>query len=154
MSQFRRDWTSFSTTSCKYQNYLATPLCSLWQHHCNRSLDLFSKIPTHFIIVGDFNANNSTWGSTRTCQKGKLLEQQFIDNLAILNTGEISHIYTYTHTHTHLVFFMQHNPPQNLLLAKLPHIAPPIAGRYEMCTCINHMILNLEILVFRSAGRC
>ena len=32
-------------------------------------------------------------GTTRTCQKGKLLEQLLIDNLVTLNTGEISHMY-------------------------------------------------------------
>ena len=69
-------------------------LCSLWHHHCNRSLDLFSELP-YLIIVGDFNVHNSMRGSTRICQKCKLLEQLLIDNFVTLNTGEISHIYVY-----------------------------------------------------------
>ena len=55
--------------------------------------DLFSELPTPGIVVGDFNAHNSFWGSTWTCQRGKLLEQLLaMDNLLTLNTGETTHV--------------------------------------------------------------
>ena len=55
--------------------------------------DLFSELPTPFIIVGDFNAHNSLCGSSQTCQRGSLLEQLLLaSNLILLNTGEPTHI--------------------------------------------------------------
>ena len=54
--------------------------------------DLFSELPTLFII-GDFNAHNSIWGSSQTCQRGALLEQLLLaHNLVLLNTGGPTHI--------------------------------------------------------------
>ena len=59
--------------------------------------DLFSELPTPFIVVGDFNAHNSIWGSSRTCQRGALLKQLLLaHNLVLLNTGEPTHIYMAT----------------------------------------------------------
>ena len=52
---------------------------------------LFSELPTPFIIVGDFNAHNSLWGSSRTCQRGALLEQ--------LLFATFKHWRTYTYLH-------------------------------------------------------
>ena len=54
--------------------------------------DLFSELPTPFFIVGDFNAYNSLWGSSRTYQRGAVLEQLLANNLFLLNTGEPTHI--------------------------------------------------------------
>ena len=55
--------------------------------------DLFSELPTPFIIVGGFIAHNSLWGSYRTCQRGALLEQLLLaNNLILLNTGEPTRI--------------------------------------------------------------
>ena len=58
--------------------------------------DLFSELPTPFIIVGDFNAHNSLWGSSRTCQRGALVEQLLLAiNLVLLNTGEPTYMQGY-----------------------------------------------------------
>ena len=54
--------------------------------------DLFSEIPTPFIAVGDINAHNSLWGSSRTYQRGALLEQLLANNLVLSNAGEPRHI--------------------------------------------------------------
>ena len=55
--------------------------------------DLFSELPTPFIIVGDFIAHNSLWGSSLTCQRVALLEQLLLaNNLILLNTGEPTYI--------------------------------------------------------------
>ena len=56
--------------------------------------DLFSKLQTPFIVIGDFNAHNFIMGSSQTCQRGALLEQVlFAHNLFLLNTGEPTHIF-------------------------------------------------------------
>ena len=55
--------------------------------------DLFSKLPTPFIIFGEFNAHNSFWGCKQTCHGVALLEQLLLaNNLVLLNTGEPTHI--------------------------------------------------------------
>ena len=55
-------------------------------------LDLFSELPTPFIIVGDLNDHNSIWGSSRTCQSGALLGPLLLaHNLVLLNPGKPTH---------------------------------------------------------------
>lgn len=54
--------------------------------------NLVQQLPKPFIVVGDFNSHNPQWGSSRTDQRGNIVEK-FIDeaNLVILNTGESTH---------------------------------------------------------------
>ncbi len=64
-------------------------------------LSLINQLPTPFLVVGDVNAHSPLWGSSRTCQRGAILES-VIDtmNLAILNTGEPTHFAVATNSST------------------------------------------------------
>lgn len=50
---------------------------------------LINQIPTPRILIGDFNAHNTIWGSTHTDRRGTVIEK-FAENhdLLLLNTGE------------------------------------------------------------------
>lgn len=64
--------------------------------------DLLGQIPSPRIILGDFNAYNTIWGSPTTNKRGSILEKLIEDNnLAILNTGSptrFNHITENAHT--------------------------------------------------------
>ena len=51
--------------------------------------DLYQQLPQPCLIVGDFNAHNTLWGSSSTTRSGTEVEK-FIDlcNLCLLNNGE------------------------------------------------------------------
>ena len=54
--------------------HLSFIVCSFYLHPCQplsatNLIDLFSELPSPF-MVGDFNAHNSLWGSSRACQRG------------------------------------------------------------------------------------
>ena len=51
--------------------------------------DLFYELPTPFIVIGNFNAHNSMWGSRQICQRGAIREQLLLaHNLVLSNTDE------------------------------------------------------------------
>lgn len=52
-----------------------------------------NQIPAHHIIVGDFNAHNTIWGSESSYARGNIMEQ-FINNCraCILNSGSSTHL--------------------------------------------------------------
>jgi len=55
------------------------------------------------LIVGDFNAHNKLWGSSKTNERGKIIEEILADkNLVILNTGQATRI-TSTQSNLHSV---------------------------------------------------
>lgn len=50
--------------------------------------NLISQLPRPFILIGDFNAHNESWGSTNTDRRGKIIEEILEDHgLITLNTG-------------------------------------------------------------------
>lgn len=55
--------------------------------------DIYKNIDTNLIIIGDFNAHNQLWNSTRTDKRGKVIEK-FLQtkNMNILNQGEITRV--------------------------------------------------------------
>lgn len=58
----------------------------------NHLSDLINLLPKPYIIVGDFNSHNSLWGSKRTDNRSKTVEQ-LIDrhNLFLLNNPQPTH---------------------------------------------------------------
>jgi len=53
--------------------------------------DLMRQLPPPFIITGDFNAHNTTWGCSRIDRRGRTIERFVEENgLVILNTGEMT----------------------------------------------------------------
>ena len=54
---------------------------------------VISGLPPPYILVGDFNAHNSLWGSTRVCRRGEMIENIMqAHNLVLLNTGAPTHM--------------------------------------------------------------
>lgn len=50
--------------------------------------DLVKQLPTPFILVGDFNAHSSMWGSMTTDTRGQIIEDFLMTNdICILNTN-------------------------------------------------------------------
>lgn len=77
-------------------------LCSLYLPpnqfiHPNQLNNLFTQLPTPYIISGDFNAHNILWGSQHTDRKGKLIESS-IENFdtVLLNDGSPTYFCTRT----------------------------------------------------------
>ena len=59
-----------------------------------------NQLPTHFIVIVEFNGHNSLWGSKTISDKGKKLEDFFSqEGLCIFNDG----------THTYLHFDRKHD---------------------------------------------
>lgn len=56
---------------------------------------LISQLPKPFIIAGDFNAHNLSWGSSYTNKRGKIMEES-TSNLILLNNGSATHFCTRT----------------------------------------------------------
>ena len=54
---------------------------------------IINQLPKPFIIVGDFNAHNTIWGSNNIDQRGKILEQIIInENIIFLNNSSPTHL--------------------------------------------------------------
>jgi len=54
---------------------------------------IIQQLPTPFILLGNFNAHNPIWGSTKTDPRGKEIEKLLDkDNIALLNDSTPSHI--------------------------------------------------------------
>ncbi|KAG5865312.1 hypothetical protein JTB14_028957 [Gonioctena quinquepunctata] len=57
-------------------------------------MDLISQLPIPFILVGDFNAHNTMWGSERTFGRGKMIENVINNcNINLLNTGSSTYFH-------------------------------------------------------------
>lgn len=51
--------------------------------------DLLEQLPKPYLIVGDFNAHSSFWGSDKTDTRGQVIEDLILsNNLCLLNTGK------------------------------------------------------------------
>lgn len=75
--------------------HLQTPvtICNIYLHQADditlSNLEqLTQQLPKPFILTGDFNAHNSTWGSTQTDQRGQIIET-FLNSsdMLLLNDG-------------------------------------------------------------------
>ena len=65
--------------------------------------NLLDQLPRPFVLVGDFNAHNTLWGSDVTSNRGLLLEKVFSDwNLSVLNDGSPTFIHSAYGTKSHL----------------------------------------------------
>lgn len=69
--------------------------------HEEELTDLISQLPEPFLLLGDFNARDTTWGDTLTNRKGsqirKIIQEQ---SIGLLNTGEPTHFHVQTGTHS------------------------------------------------------
>lgn len=54
--------------------------------------NILRQLPCPAVLLGDFNAHNTMWGSERTCRKGTTIEH-ILDthNLCFLNDGQPTH---------------------------------------------------------------
>ena len=77
--------------------YKTTTLCSVYippnyKLEPRELTDLIEQLPTPFMIVGDFNAQNPLWGSVKVTDIGKIVEDVLSNlHLCLLNDG--SHTY-------------------------------------------------------------
>ena len=56
-------------------------------------VNLFSQLPPPYLVVGDLNAHNPLWGSSRICARGRIVERALDTfNLLLLNTGLPTHL--------------------------------------------------------------
>lgn len=56
-------------------------------------VELIRQLGPKFVVVGDLNSKNVIWGSSRTCVKGKIIEDLISnENLCVLNTGNVTHL--------------------------------------------------------------
>lgn len=74
--------TSFEAVAVTILSYKTITICSLYiPPHVNLSCknlhNLVEKLPKPFILVGDFNAHSTLWGSEKSDQKGQLMEDFF-----------------------------------------------------------------------------
>lgn len=74
--------------------YKTITICSIYiEPHLKITLhdieDLFSQLPDPCVVVGDFNAHSSFWGSEKTDTRGQILEDFILcNNICLLNTGK------------------------------------------------------------------
>ena len=55
---------------------------------------LIQQLPRPFMILGDFNGHSPLWGSTKSSQRGQILEKVLDElNLCCLNNGSTTYIY-------------------------------------------------------------
>ena len=55
--------------------------------------NIVGQLPKHFLLLGDFNGHNQTWGDVRIDPRGRMLESPLIDeNLNYLNDGSPTHV--------------------------------------------------------------
>jgi len=55
--------------------------------------NIIKQLPKPFIILGDFNAHCTMWGSEKTDNRGKIIEKLLEnDNIGILNDMSSTHI--------------------------------------------------------------
>lgn len=79
------------------KTYLPEPLtiCNIYLPP-NQNIDptkvqnLINQLPSPFIITGDFNSNNTLWGSSKTNKRGQIIEDTF-DHLNLINDGTPTH---------------------------------------------------------------
>ena len=56
--------------------------------------DLFTQLPPPVLLLGDFNAHNTSWGCNNTDSKGKVIEDFLLQsNLSILNNGSSTYLH-------------------------------------------------------------
>uniref|UniRef100_A0A1Y1LGD1 Endonuclease/exonuclease/phosphatase domain-containing protein n=1 Tax=Photinus pyralis TaxID=7054 RepID=A0A1Y1LGD1_PHOPY len=73
-------------------------ICSIYlapdeQVHTANIWNVVRQLPTPFIIVGDFNAHNPLWGSTRLDNRGEAVENLLESrDITLLNNGSATHI--------------------------------------------------------------
>ena len=78
-------------------------VCSLYLPHSTVShsdiQQLINQLPAPYIILGDMNARNETWGDTVTNPRGRMLEE-IIDqnNISLLNSAAYTHFHVQTGT--------------------------------------------------------
>ena len=54
---------------------------------------LIQQLPTHFILMEDFNDHHREWGNSRNDRRGCLIEQVMTENrINIMNTGSSTHL--------------------------------------------------------------
>ena len=64
-------------------------------------VSVLDQLPSPFILLGDFNAHCTEWGSTRVNRRGRQLERVFSDlHLTVLNTGSNTHYCVATGSHS------------------------------------------------------
>ncbi|KAG5865406.1 hypothetical protein JTB14_013578 [Gonioctena quinquepunctata] len=81
--------------SCRSKSCLSLEftICNIYLPDANWNIadliNIADQLPPPYVIVGDFNAHNPIWGSTRIDTRGRIVDN-FIDemNLVILNSGE------------------------------------------------------------------
>ena len=91
--------TSFQAVAVSVKFHKRVTVCSIYlppnepQFELDRLEDLIRQLPEPFVVLGDFNAHNSLWGSEKTCRKGKVLER-FIarNNICLLDSKEPTHV--------------------------------------------------------------
>lgn len=59
-------------------------------------INLLKQLPTPFILTGDFNGHNISWGSTHTDKRGRQIEKLMDENLILLNDNSPTHFCTRT----------------------------------------------------------
>lgn len=65
--------------------------------------NLIEQVPNPHIILGDFNAHSTTWGSPKTTRRGKILEETFLTtNSVLINTGLPTHFNSNNGSFSHI----------------------------------------------------
>ena len=63
--------------------------------------NLLSQLPRPFILLGDFNAHNTSWGSDQSSSRGLLLQDVFSDwDLSVFNDGSPTFVHAALGTHS------------------------------------------------------
>lgn len=78
-------------------------VCSVYLPHLPISYNaleaLVAQLPPPFLLMGDFNAHNPLWGSSRTNERGRLIERLIhTTDISILNSGAPTHYHQQTDT--------------------------------------------------------
>lgn len=55
--------------------------------------ELISQLPRPFLLLGDFNANHQSWGSSKTDARGRVIQNVILNsNIVLLNGSESTHL--------------------------------------------------------------
>ena len=147
-------------TSCGCERHLT----SNNQHSkiVEKDLDeIVNQLPTHFLLLGDFNGHHFIWGADDVNDKGRIIEN-FINknNLCLYNNKTPTYLHPATGTYTSLDLSICYPPRARPGVERIGRTPPPLAQSVEtwpigvrlVCRELRPVSLEERILVIERVG--
>jgi exonuclease III len=92
--------TKISAIAVKIFYPIELTVCNVyWRTKCTKNIvesdwiNLIDQLGKEFLLIGDFNAHNTLWGSESTKPRGEVIENFIASkNLLVLNSGTVTHV--------------------------------------------------------------